>query len=80
MATDLPPQADEEERSVFNDYSEHVLAEVDDPQSPDSSSRRTRQTAWPPSICQFWTQLNVDIVHRSISSLTVPFPTTKRIL
>ena len=27
-ATDLPPQADEEERSVFEEYTEHVLAEV----------------------------------------------------
>ncbi len=27
-ATDLPPQADEEERSVFDEYTEHVLAEV----------------------------------------------------
>jgi phosphomannomutase len=27
-ATDLPPQAGEEERSVFDEYSEHVLAEV----------------------------------------------------
>ena len=28
VATDLPPQAGEEERSVFDEYSEHVLAEV----------------------------------------------------
>lgn len=28
VATDLPPQAGEEERSVFAEYSEHVLAEV----------------------------------------------------
>ena len=28
VATDLPPQAGEEERSVFEEYTEHVLAEV----------------------------------------------------
>ena len=28
VANDLPPQAGEEERSVFDEYSEHVLAEV----------------------------------------------------
>ena len=50
-ATDLPPQAGEEERSVFDEYCEHVLAEVTTLE-PRLKLAAMPPTAWPQSICQ----------------------------